>query len=301
MTQTKATKTRKLDQTIIDRLLAQLSQTKEGKALVDFARHRKVKFVREYDQVNTGFWRHRDNTLFLNKALTREEALVSLSHELRHAWQTHSVKNLARATDRNMLKTKFKKAVVMLRAMEADAYSYQLSATIDLCKKGIIRQRPEKAFMTMEETPELRNFVKGFIKKHAHQPFSAAARKESFLFFQTSTLFYHSYDDGIYAGMGANVTRRKLGEEDLDYASIMGFPTLGAVFNTFGQSKISDPKIKYMQTSDRHDVTRFTLQNLHPSVKKIINRTNKRLYDLHRNVERKGYDFKKLERMIKTA
>lgn len=300
MAETKKPTTRKSTPATIDRLLDTLAETKEGKALVDFARASKVRFEHRYDKTNTGLWRPRDNTLFLNKALKREEALISLAHELRHAWQTHSVKNLDRVTDRNLLRTKFKDSVIMLRAMEADAYSYQLSTAVELHKKGIIRQRPEKAFMTMESEPAIEKFLKGFMKKHGAQPFSAKARRESFEFFHDTALFYHEYDS-IYAGMGANASRRALGEIDLDYASLMQLPTLGKAFNAFGQSKVSDPKSKYMSAGDRHDVARLTVASLNPAVRKIITRVDKRLHDLHKTTVRKDYDPKKLLRMAKRS
>ncbi len=272
----KAVTTRNRNEKSIAKLLDILSQTDEGKALVDFAKDKKIKFtLGSGATADTGCWMPSSNKVFLNKTLSTDQKLGILSHELRHAWQTHSIKNLAHVANRKVLKTKFKQSVMLLRHMEADAYSYQLATCMDLKNKGRIKSEPAKAFVALDQG-QIRNFIKDFAKRHARQPFSAAARKESFLFFHQTWMLRELHDD-MYIGMGRALPRRELTQGDFNYASIIGLPKVGRAFNHLAQSMISTNKVRFLSKDEERAAGKVAEKALHPDLKKWIGRINKRV------------------------
>ena len=268
--------TRKRNKHRVENLLDLLSQTSEGQALARFAKDSKIKFrLGKGAAADTGCWMPSRNTVFLNKSLPKDQKLGVLSHELRHAWQTYHVKGLAHVGNRKMLRTKFKQAIMLLRHMEADAYSYQLSTCIDLKNKGVIKTDPAKAFVALDQG-QIRAFARDFTQKHAKAPFSAAARKESFLFFHQSWMLRELHDD-MYIGMGRSLPRGELTQDDFNYAVIVGLPKVASAFNRLGQSKVSTDKIKFLSGAEVTSAIRTAEKALHPKLRQMIARRDGRV------------------------
>jgi hypothetical protein len=113
-------------------LINTLAKSEHGKAVLEDAVKNKTKILTESKNGLSGCFDPNKNVVVLSPRSSEDNSICTLAHELRHASKAHTKAPVLVDHTLNV-----KSLVMSMRAMEADAYSYEALCTFELKECGI--------------------------------------------------------------------------------------------------------------------------------------------------------------------
>lgn len=221
--------------------MSNLRQVEEGERLANFVQSKHIKQAFSWDDERPAHYDVAAKTLYCDRRLGREQVMGAMAREFRRAYVLNETPELLNATHPGYSKHDVATRAVLLRTVEADAMSYELSMRVELMKKNLMTEvaapfagygtvHPALDRVSDKAKAELHDYAGMFIARHSADPFSDRARAETFMFLQSSRYFRETVDAAIVE----NLSHPK-GRKTTRHAKL---PALRDAFNNVSQTTL---------------------------------------------------------------
>lgn len=282
------------DEYIFKILTDNIALCAEGKAMKAFADDNDIK-MRFFWHDTPAQYVIRDNTVYCDRGIGRDRLVGAMAREFRLASHIRRDPDLINVLDGRLSRVQLHRQAMLMRVMEGDAHSYELCMRAALQERGAIVNgaasmigltsvQARKLGKTQESlkdlTPaqlEVYLYACDFIDRHGKDPFSPAARREAFLFFQRSLHFREKIDAemiGKYAvGSGVGLPRCRA----FTYAARRPLPDTAAALLDIATCGLAKDSPAYLSKREAAEMTLLIAKSLHPALAKMIKVTDRKV------------------------
>lgn len=255
-------------------LLSNLRQVEEGERLANFVQSKNIKQVFSWDDDKTAHYDVASKTVYCDRRLGREQVMGAMAREFRRAYVLSETPELLNAEHPGFSKHDVATRALLLRTVEADAMSYELSMRVELMKKNLMTEvaapfagygtvHPALDRVSDKAKAELHDYAGMFIARHSADPFSERARAETFIFLQSSRYFRETVDADIVEKF-SNPKGRKT-------ARPSKLPALRDAFNNVSQTTLEHKIGKgYLHTGLTRNLDNKIIRNMSQKLRSLI-------------------------------
>lgn len=297
------------DEYIIKILTDNMALTPEGKALRAFADDNGVK-TRFFWHDTPSQYIIKDNAVYCDRGVGRDRLLGAMAHEFRLASHVLRDPDLAHVLDGRLGRVQLHRQVLLTRAMEGDACSYELAMRAALQERGVIANAAASMVgLTSVQAAKLENsgeglkdlslaqlevyqYARHFIERHGKDPFSAKARREAFLFFQKSLHFKEKIDADMINRFAVKLGKGLPRCQAFAYAAQRPLPDTPAAVVAMSACGLGKDGESYLRKREGAAIAGIIEKNLHPALVKMIKATDRKVarsLALHFGLPKSGY------------